>query len=218
VPFQRHGGPDGQGRVYGTAWSVGSNRLAITDPDGGRQPYELLNGRITVVFNGEIYNHNELRRRLRAAGCTFPDHCDGSILPAPYHAYGDSFTEHLDGMYAIAVLDRRAEPRLVLTTDHISMKPLYHRWEPASGASICSPPHAPDPDLPQALAGAAEAGSSPVNLDGVVIPTDRVKTPGPNNADLWWPGEHQHRGGNARSSRHRTGAAVDLRRAARPRT
>lgn len=132
--LQRHGGPDGQGSAHGAEWSVGNNRLAIVDPDGGRQPYELLDGRIRVVFNGEIYNHDELRQRLRARGYTFTDRCDGSILPALYDVYGDSFPEHLDGMYAIAVLDLRAEPRLVLATDHVGMKPLYYRWDPASGA------------------------------------------------------------------------------------
>jgi len=52
------------------------------------------------------------------------------------------------------------------------------------------------PNLHQALAVATETGLSHVNLDGVVIPTDRVKTPGPNNADLWWSGKHKHHGGN----------------------
>jgi asparagine synthase (glutamine-hydrolysing) len=132
--LQRHGGPDGQGSVHEAMWSVGNNRLAIIDPDGGRQPYELLDGRIRIVFNGEIYNHDELRQRLRARGYTFPDRCDGSILPALYDVYGDGFTEHLDGMYAIAVLDQRVEPRLVLATDHLGMKPLYYRWDPATGA------------------------------------------------------------------------------------
>ncbi|MGW5259202.1 asparagine synthase (glutamine-hydrolyzing) [Streptomyces sp. NPDC004012] len=132
--LQRHGGPDGQGSVHDAMWSVGNNRLAIVDLDGGQQPYELLDGRIRIVFNGEIYNHDELRQRLRARGYTFPDRCDGSILPALYDVYGDGFTEHLDGMYAIAVLDQRAEPRLVLATDHMGMKPLYYRWDPASGA------------------------------------------------------------------------------------
>lgn len=52
------------------------------------------------------------------------------------------------------------------------------------------------PDLRQALAAATQAGLTHVNLDGIVIPTDRVKTPGPNGADLWWSGKHKHHGGN----------------------
>jgi asparagine synthase (glutamine-hydrolysing) len=130
---QRHGGPDGTGYARGERWALGSNRLAVMDPAGGAQPYTLLGGAITVVFNGELYNHDELRRDLAARGYTFTDRCDGSVLPALYHLYGDSFTEHLDGMWAVAVLDRRTEPRLLLATDHIGMKPLYYSWRPASG-------------------------------------------------------------------------------------
>ncbi len=133
--LQRHGGPDGHGNAFDGTWAIGANRLAIIDLDGGRQPYQLAGGGIKVVFNGEIYNHKELRRDLRQRGFDFADRCDGSILPALYQAYGDEFTEHLDGMYAVAVLDQRAEePRLVLATDHAGMKPLYYRWDAASGA------------------------------------------------------------------------------------
>ncbi|MDT0346883.1 asparagine synthase (glutamine-hydrolyzing) [Streptomyces litchfieldiae] len=128
--LQRHGGPDSTGSARADGWGVGNNRLAIVDLDGGRQPYDL-DGRITVVFNGEIYNHDELRRNLRRLGYSFPDRCDGGILPALYDAYGESFVDLLDGMYSIAVLDRRAEPKLLLATDHIGMKPLYYRWDPA---------------------------------------------------------------------------------------
>jgi asparagine synthase (glutamine-hydrolysing) len=136
--LQRHGGPDAQWSMTGPAWSLGTNRLAIMDPDGGAQPYELPSGRVKVVFNGEIYNHHELRRTLSARGYHFADHCDGSILPALYELYGDSFTDHLDGMYAIAVLDMRFRPRLLLATDHIGMKPLFYSWFPQTGGLIFS--------------------------------------------------------------------------------
>jgi asparagine synthase (glutamine-hydrolysing) len=130
--LQWHGGPDGRGSAQDRAWAIGSNRLAIMDPRGGRQPYKFLGGAIRVVFNGEIYNHRDLRRSLELRGYAFEDDCDGSILPALYHRHGDSFAEHLDGMYAIAVLDQRGEPRLVLATDHIGMKPIYYRWDQAA--------------------------------------------------------------------------------------
>ncbi|MEV7770849.1 asparagine synthase (glutamine-hydrolyzing) [Kitasatospora sp. NPDC086791] len=132
--LQRHGGPDQQGCSVGPTWSLGSNRLAVMDPAGGRQPYRSGSGAVHVVLNGEIYNHAELRARLRASGHRFTDHCDGSILPALYERYGDAFVDHLDGMYAIAVLDLRAEPRLVLATDHLGMKPLYYHWDERRGA------------------------------------------------------------------------------------
>lgn len=127
---QRHGGPDANGVRQGRDWSLGSNRLAIMDPGGGDQPYELLDGSVVVVLNGEIYNHDELRAGLRRRGYHFADRCDGSILPALYQVYGESFVDHLDGMYAIAVMDLRARPRLLLATDHLGMKPVYYHWNP----------------------------------------------------------------------------------------
>nr|WP_042184994.1 asparagine synthase (glutamine-hydrolyzing) [Kibdelosporangium sp. MJ126-NF4]CEL16438.1 Asparagine synthetase [glutamine-hydrolyzing] [Kibdelosporangium sp. MJ126-NF4]CTQ90390.1 Asparagine synthetase [glutamine-hydrolyzing] (EC 6.3.5.4) [Kibdelosporangium sp. MJ126-NF4] len=125
--LQRHGGPDARFIEAGDGWAIGTNRLAIMDLAGGRQPYQLGND-IKVVFNGEIYNHDELRHDLRADGYVFPDHCDGNVLPALYHRYGHKFVDHLDGMYAIAVLDLRDEPKLVLSTDDAGMKPLYYHW------------------------------------------------------------------------------------------
>ncbi|TCO56073.1 asparagine synthase (glutamine-hydrolyzing) [Actinocrispum wychmicini] len=130
---QRHGGPDAHGRAAGAEWSVGANRLAIMDLAGGRQPYQLAGGAVQVAFNGEIYNHRELRESLRHRGYHFADHCDGSILPALYDVYGDDFPDHLDGMYAVAVLDLRGKPRLVLATDHVGMKPLFYSWHPGQG-------------------------------------------------------------------------------------
>ncbi|MGW4271631.1 asparagine synthase (glutamine-hydrolyzing) [Streptomyces seoulensis] len=128
--LQRHGGPDATGVSQGAGWGLGNNRLAVVGLDGGQQPYGR-GGPVQVVFNGEIYNHDELRRRLEALGHVIPDRCDGSVLPALYLEYGEDFTEHLDGMYALALVDTRgAVPRLLLATDHIGMKPLYHRWDP----------------------------------------------------------------------------------------
>ncbi|MFB7453810.1 asparagine synthase (glutamine-hydrolyzing) [Streptomyces sp. NPDC056194] len=129
--LQRHGGPDATGMAQTPDWGLGNNRLAVVDLDGGEQPYGR-GGPVQVVFNGEIYNHEELRRRLEARGHSLPDRCDGSVLPALYLEYGEEFTEHLDGMYALALLDSRGEvPRLLLATDHIGMKPLYYRWDAA---------------------------------------------------------------------------------------
>lgn len=130
--LQHHGGPDARSMVRGPGWALGNNRLAVIDLEGGRQPYDL-GGTIKVVFNGEIYNHAELRRELLAKGHHFDDRCDGSILPALYAEHGVAFANRLDGMYAIAVMDLRAAPRLVLVTDELGMKPLYYQWDDASG-------------------------------------------------------------------------------------
>ncbi|MET9380901.1 asparagine synthase (glutamine-hydrolyzing) [Streptomyces sp. NPDC002928] len=125
---QRHGGPDAQTFADGAGWALGNNRLAVMDPSGGSQPYRL-GEHITVVFNGEIYNHAELRARLTALGHRFEDTCDGSVLPALYAEFGADFTEHLDGMYSVAVVDLRGEAKLLLVTDELGMKPLYYHWD-----------------------------------------------------------------------------------------
>ncbi|OEV05584.1 asparagine synthase (glutamine-hydrolyzing) [Streptomyces oceani] len=145
---QRHGGPDAQGLCVGPDWSLGCDRLAVTDPDGGRQPYRLSAGPeahgipgapgIVAVFNGELYNHHELRRRLAGRGHTFPDRCDGTLLPALYAEYGLGFAEHLEGMYAVALLDLRDRARLVLATDDLGMKPLYHHQAPDGAVHFAS--------------------------------------------------------------------------------
>ncbi|MCY0952985.1 asparagine synthase (glutamine-hydrolyzing) [Streptomyces sp. H27-S2] len=130
--LQRHGGPDATGIRQEALWGLGNNRLAVVDLDGGAQPYGL-GGRIQVVFNGEIYNHGALRHRLEGLGHRFDDRCDGAVIPALYVEYGDDFTEHLDGMYSIALVDLRGEvPRLLLATDEMGMKPLYYRWDAAA--------------------------------------------------------------------------------------
>lgn len=126
--LQVHGGPDAQTRADGEGWSLGNNRLAIVDLAGGEQPYELGDG-VKAVFNGEIYNHEELRRRLTARGYRFRDRCDGSILPALYAEHGLDFVRHLDGMFAIAVVDLTGSPTVVLATDPSGVKPLYYHFD-----------------------------------------------------------------------------------------
>lgn len=121
---QYHGGPDQQDYLGGPGWSLGANRLSIQGIDGGRQPYRL-GEHIIAVFNGELYNHVELRQLLRSRGYRFDDSCDGSLLPALYLEFGDAFVERLDGMFALAVLDLRA-PRLLLATDPTGVKSLYY--------------------------------------------------------------------------------------------
>ncbi|MFH9064678.1 asparagine synthase (glutamine-hydrolyzing) [Streptomyces coeruleorubidus] len=137
---QRHGGPDERGVLAGRGWSLGCDRLAVTDPTGGSQPFRLPTAPgVTVVLNGEIYNHRELRRHLTARGHHFPDACDGSLLPALYAEYGSAFADHLDGMFAIAVLDLRAPlPRLLLAVDEMGMKPLHYHQGPEGAVRFAS--------------------------------------------------------------------------------
>ncbi|WP_328488310.1 asparagine synthase (glutamine-hydrolyzing) [Streptomyces zaomyceticus] len=134
---QRHGGPDEHHVLSGPGWSLGCDRLAVTDPCGGQQPYRLphLPG-ILAVLNGELYNHAELRRTLTARGHRFPDRCDGTLLPALYAEHGPAFAEHLDGMFAVAILDLRpGRTRLVLAVDDMGMKPIHLHHDPFGGST-----------------------------------------------------------------------------------
>jgi asparagine synthase (glutamine-hydrolysing) len=138
---QRHGGPDQRGVLSGRGWSLGCDRLAITDPVGGQQPYQSATvPGVLAVLNGEIYNHRELRRRMLARGHHVPDRCDGSLLPALYAEYGVRFAEQLDGMFAVAVLDLRVQglSRLVLAVDDMGMKPIHYHCGPNGALRFAS--------------------------------------------------------------------------------
>src|SRR5690348_13941644 len=100
-------GPDGDGRYVDGAVAMGMRRLSIIDLDGGRQPFFSRAGDVVAFQNGEIYNHLELRRRLEGRGYQFKSHSDTEVLAHGYDAWGvDGLLEWLDGMFAIAILDR----------------------------------------------------------------------------------------------------------------
>src|SRR4051812_31128226 len=86
-----HRGPDGEGYWTGSHVTLGHRRLAIVDVEGGRQPTTNEDGSIVVVFNGEIYNHRELRRKLAAAGHRFWSQSDTEVIPHLYEEHGLSF-------------------------------------------------------------------------------------------------------------------------------
>ncbi|WP_324784261.1 asparagine synthase (glutamine-hydrolyzing) [Streptomyces sp. H51] len=118
------GGPDEQTVLRSDGWALGTDRLAIQGIDSGRQPFRL--GPLTCVFNGEIYNHRQLRAELAAHGYSFDGDCDGDVLLPLYELHGDAFTSRLEGMFALALVDEREEPVLKLFTDHAGMKSLYY--------------------------------------------------------------------------------------------
>lgn len=128
---QFEGGPDRQSHATGDGWALGANRLAIQGIAGGDQPFRY-GDEVVAVFNGEIYNHVELRERLRRLGHRFDDTCDGSLIPALYLEFGEGFVELLDGMFAIAVLDLRTAgaPELLLANDPMGVKSLYYWADP----------------------------------------------------------------------------------------
>ncbi len=124
----RHRGPDASGIHIDDRVGLGSQRLAIIDLADGNQPICNEDGSIWVVQNGEIYNHVAVRRELEKRGHRFrTSHADTEVLVHAYEEWGESFAEHLEGMFAIAVWDARAQ-QLVLVRDRIGIKPLYFCW------------------------------------------------------------------------------------------
>lgn len=122
-----HRGPDADGHWVDEERAVhmGHRRLAIVDLAGGGQPMWTADGALGVVFNGEIYNHAELREELKARGCVFQtDHSDTEVLLHGYREWGDGFVARLNGMWAFALYDRTAG-RLLLSRDRFGKKPLY---------------------------------------------------------------------------------------------
>lgn len=116
-------GPDGRGEFVSGPLGFAHTRLAILDAPHGHQP--MTNGDLAVVFNGEIYNHHDLRRRLTLRGHRFvTSHCDTEVLLHGYREWGPALPEHLEGMFAFAVWDAKAK-RLLLARDRTGQKPLY---------------------------------------------------------------------------------------------
>ncbi len=127
---QKNGGPDGQYLKTNKNWALGNNRLAIQDLNNGTQPFYGHN--TYAVFNGEIYNHHELKKQLIKKGYTFQDDCDGSVIIPLYELYGEDFVKYLDGMFAIAILDDRSEQKLILASDACSIKSVYYFFDQAT--------------------------------------------------------------------------------------
>ena len=122
-----HRGPDSDGSLIEEGIGLAARRLAIIDLADGDQPIANEDGTCTVVQNGEIYNHVELRRELERAGHRFrTDHSDTEMLVHAYEEWGTRFAERLRGMFASALWDARRR-RLVLARDPYGIKPLYYR-------------------------------------------------------------------------------------------
>ena len=126
LPRLAHRGPDGEGVHVEPGVGLGMRRLAIIDLEGGGQPMTNEDQSVWLVHNGEIYNFRELRAALQARGHTFRTRSDTEVLLRAYEEFGDGCLEHLRGMFAFALWDRRRR-RLVLARDRLGKKPLYYR-------------------------------------------------------------------------------------------
>ena len=132
-----HRGPDDDGQVVAPPVGLAARRLSIIDLAGGHQPIANEDGRVHVVQNGEIYNHEVLHRELAARGHEFRTRCDTEAIVHLFEEHGDGFAERLRGMFAVAIWDGRAS-RLVLARDRFGIKPLFYWEAPDGGLAFAS--------------------------------------------------------------------------------
>lgn len=120
-----HRGPDDIGYHLDNGVGLGNVRLAIIDPEHGEQPVHSPDKQVVLVQNGEIFNFLELRTELLSKGYTFNTNCDTEVLLYMYIEYGKNFVSKLNGMFAIAIYDKR-ERKTILYRDRVGEKPLYY--------------------------------------------------------------------------------------------
>ena len=124
-----HRGPDDQGAEVRGVAALGMRRLSIIDLAGGRQPMSGCDERVSIVFNGEIYNYRELRRELESRGHRFRTNSDTEAIVHAYEEHGAACVERLRGMFAFAVWDEGGR-RLFVARDRAGKKPLYYTTTP----------------------------------------------------------------------------------------
>ena len=120
-----HRGPDAEGFFLHGPIALGHRRLKIIDLEGGQQPLYNEDQTIVVVFNGEIYNFEELRVDLEGKGHTFKTHSDTEVIVHAYEEYGCECAKILRGMFAFAIYDLKKR-QLLLVRDRLGIKPLYY--------------------------------------------------------------------------------------------
>ena len=120
-------GPDESGYWLGRSVALGHRRLTVVDPEGGRQPMlrKAGNDLYVLVYNGELYNTEDIRRELELKGHTFEGWSDTEVLLAAYIEWGESCLDKMNGIFAFAVWDGKRN-RLFLARDRIGVKPLFY--------------------------------------------------------------------------------------------
>jgi asparagine synthase (glutamine-hydrolysing) len=120
-----HRGPDDGGVYIDGGTGLGHRRLSIVDLAGGHQPMSNEDGTVWITYNGEIYNHRDLRPSLEERGHVYQTHCDTETIIHLYEERGPRVVEALRGMFAFAIWDK-SRRRLVLARDRLGIKPLYY--------------------------------------------------------------------------------------------
>ena len=120
-----HRGPDDSGTFTAPGVGLGIRRLEVIDLVSGHQPIQNEDGRLTIVYNGEVYNFADLRAPLEARGHVFKTRTDTEVVLHLYEDEGPAALEKLNGMFALAIYDRR-DHSLFLARDRMGIKPLYY--------------------------------------------------------------------------------------------
>lgn len=107
--------------------ALGMHRLGIIDEYSGKQPFQSQDKQVAAIFNGEIYNHHELRKEL-SSEFNFNSVCDSEVILNAYLKWDISFVDYLDGKFAIAIYDNRKKI-LILARDPMGVKPLYYSYQ-----------------------------------------------------------------------------------------
>jgi asparagine synthase (glutamine-hydrolysing) len=124
---QRHRGPDEGSQHVEPGVGLGHRRLSIIDIATGQQPLFNEDGSVAVVYNGEIYNFQELIPELRALGHVFHTKSDTEVIVHAWESWGEDCVKRFRGMFAFALWDRNRET-LFLARDRLAVKPLYYAW------------------------------------------------------------------------------------------
>lgn len=120
-----HRGPDEDGQFSQNNFSMAMKRLSIIDLDGGTQPIQSQDGTLTIVFNGEVYNFQEIRRSLETKGHQFKTHSDTEVILHLYEESGVDALSDLRGMFAFAIYDSK-DDSIFIARDRFGEKPLYY--------------------------------------------------------------------------------------------
>ena len=123
-----HRGPDDSGFYRDQSAALGHRRLSIIDLSGGHQPAANESGDLWIIYNGEVFNHADLRPELEAAGHRYKSHCDTETILHAYEQYGPECLQRFRGMFSFAIWDK-SRRRLFCARDRLGIKPFYYFWD-----------------------------------------------------------------------------------------
>ena len=124
-----HRGPEYQGSYNNQNISLGHRRLSIIDlSDAGKQPMSTADNNLKIVFNGEIFNYEELKKDLIKKGHSFKSNSDTEVLINGYSEYGKNILNKVNGQFSFAIYDK-IKNKLFLARDQLGINPLYYYWD-----------------------------------------------------------------------------------------